>query len=169
MIVLKPIPNYPYYSIDKNGTIFSFRKKMYKALKGSMAKNGYLLVKVCNEKGVKRFPAHRLVAATWLQKPSNIVQINHLDGVKTNNKITNLEWVTAKQNIQHAFATGLMKNLQGSASHFSKLQENQVIEIKKELKNYKKGLFQILGKKYGVHASTINKIYKGQTWLCLSA
>jgi DNA-binding XRE family transcriptional regulator len=169
MILVKPIPNFPDYLIDKNGTIFTNRRKTLKTLKSEILKDGYLRVRIYNEKGGKRFLVHRLVGLTWIQNPLNALEINHLDGIKTNNNVDNLEWCTRKQNIQHAFVTGLMKNGKGSACNVSILKEHEVIKIKQELKIYRRGLQKELAQKYGVTKHAIQDIKRGKSWSHLSA
>jgi hypothetical protein len=68
--------------------------------------NGYIRVYIYN----KTYGLHRLVALTFIDNPENKKQVNHIDGNKTNNNITNLEWVTNKENQIHKFATGLGNN-----------------------------------------------------------
>lgn len=67
--------------------------------------NGYKHVKIAG----KLFYVHRLVAIAFIPNPQNKPQVNHKDGNRSNNNVSNLEWVTAKENSQHALKTGLYK------------------------------------------------------------
>ena len=68
--------------------------------------NGYIRVYIYN----KTFLLHRLVALTFIENPENKEQVNHKDGNKLNNTISNLEWATSKENAIHKFQTGLGNN-----------------------------------------------------------
>lgn len=70
------------------------------------AKNGYLRVGY----QMSRYYQHRIVAETWIPNPEGKQFINHIDGDKTNNNITNLEWCTHKENMCHAHNNGLITN-----------------------------------------------------------
>lgn len=97
---MKLIPDLNDYLVTLNGRVFSL--KTMKFIKNHL-KNNYTYVKL----GSKSYLLHRLVALTYIPNPENKPQINHIDGVKTNNLLFNLEWATASENIQHAVDTGL--------------------------------------------------------------
>jgi len=80
-----------------------------KILKGGKDGAGYLLVGICQNKKRKTKKVHRLVAEAFLKNPENKKTVNHKDGVKANNFVENLEWMTHKENVRHASKTGLLK------------------------------------------------------------
>lgn len=108
-------------------------KKKPRILSLRVARRGYKIVWFCVDGVRKAYPVHRLVAIAFLPNPDNKPQVNHKDGNKLNNEVSNLEWVTAKENVDHAVRTGLIKS--GSASPMSVLTEPIVKEIKIKLNN----------------------------------
>lgn len=79
-------------------------------LKQTLNQKGYYCVTITFENHKQKvFEVHRLIAKTFIPNPENKSQVNHIDGNKTNNNIENLEWVTAQENIVHAFKHGLNK------------------------------------------------------------
>lgn len=81
-------------------------KKRNKVINGWIQNTGYKTVQINN----KKYSIHRLVAEAFIPNPENKPQVNHIDGNKLNNNADNLEWCTCKENVQHAFNTGLMDN-----------------------------------------------------------
>ena len=77
--------------------------------------------------GKKTFRVHRLVMMAFkpVDNMENL-QVNHIDGNKTNNTLNNLEWCTASQNQRHAFDTGLSKSRRGESSNLSKLTQKDI-------------------------------------------
>jgi hypothetical protein len=93
------------YVIYENGDVFSLLKNIY--LKHNFKQ--YLCVDLYANKKAKRKQIHRLIAENFIPNPLNKPFVNHIDGDKYNNKIENLEWCTAKENIHHAWRIGLCK------------------------------------------------------------
>lgn len=95
--MFKQIPNYPNYSIDECGTV----KSVYvsKTLKPRTAGKGYLCYQLRNSNGKKNEYIHRLVALTFIPNPDNLPQVDHMDGDKTNNHVSNLRWVDNRTNM----------------------------------------------------------------------
>ena len=82
-------------SVPRNGTV-----KYYKILKPNNVK-GYYQVTLQKKGKKKIYKVHRLVAKTFIKNTYNKREVNHIDGNKLNNAVTNLEWVTAKENSNH--------------------------------------------------------------------
>lgn len=144
------------YKVTRDGHIWNII--LDKELKQSKDSSGYFQVSL---KG-KQALVHRLVAESFISNFENKPEVNHKDGIKTNNNVDNLEWVTHSENIQHAYDIGLMNN-QGENHPSSKLDNIQVGIIKKLLK------LEILKQKYisaffDVSRSTITDIKKNRTW-----
>jgi hypothetical protein len=99
------IEGYNDYIIDTDGNIYSF--KLNRLLKQTKSTKGYIKVSLNKNKYKREFCLHRLVAMTFLPNPENKPQVNHIDGNKENNSLSNLEWVTGSENIKHAVKTGL--------------------------------------------------------------
>ena len=81
---------------------------------------GYSAVCLCKESVEKNYKVHRLVANAFIENPDGKPQVNHKDGNKQNNNVYNLEWVTAKENTEHAFMNGLAHAQRGSENRRSK-------------------------------------------------
>ena len=97
------------YHISDHGRVrshkFSKERILKPFLRGSLH-SLYWAVRIQTNEKWKTHNIHRLVALAFLSNPDNKPQVNHKDGNKLNNKADNLEWVTAKENTQHAWDTG---------------------------------------------------------------
>lgn len=103
------------YQVSNLGRVKSLEKHFLRAYKDSYrtrtipakilkpfpTRTGYLLVKLTQNKTAKCFQVHRLVANAFIPNPQHKPQVNHINGVKTDNYISNLEWVTAQENTFH--------------------------------------------------------------------
>lgn len=96
------------YFASEDGRIWSSKRRKFRT--ASMQHNGYLTITVRNEvtRKTTTLSVHRLVALAWIPNHQNLPQVNHKDGVKTNNRPSNLEWCTAQHNSQHAWESGLV-------------------------------------------------------------
>lgn len=94
-----PVPNYPDYTVYEDGRIWS--NKTNKFLKPNYTERGYASIELFNSDGHRRFLIHRLVANAFIPNPHNLPQVNHKDENPTNNAASNLEWCTAKYNMNY--------------------------------------------------------------------
>lgn len=106
-----------------------------------------------------RFPLHRLVAMHFISNPNRLPEVNHEDGDKSNNIVSNLTWATREQNIQHGFKNGLMKTPNGIDHIFAKLSEGKVMEIF----NSHTGPRQ-LSRELNLPYTTVASIKNGTSW-----
>ena len=90
------------YSKEKIMNIYNFRRDGEKG-------KGYWRVRLIKNSSYKYFFVHRLVAEAFISNPNNYATVNHINGIKTDNRIDNLEWCSLKENIQKAWETGLYK------------------------------------------------------------
>jgi len=156
----KQIKNYEgLYEIDNLGNIFSTPRKGTKGGLISKITDQYFEVVLCKDSKNARFNLHRLLAEHFIDNPLNLPQVNHIDGNKFNNDLSNLEWCTASQNQLHAIRLGLKLPAKGSKNGNSKLKEQDVFEIrniaKQRGRHYNR---KELAEKYNVSICTIKEI-----------
>lgn len=122
MIVWKPVKGFEgYYEVSNTGLIKSLARvlpqsrrngatfiKTEKIMRSINHCRGYHAVQLTINKKVSRFLVHRLVAEHFIDRPYGKNQVNHINGVKTDNRVENLEWVTPQENSTHALNLGLM-------------------------------------------------------------
>lgn len=171
----KPVKGFEgLYEVSNLGQVRSL-DRLRKNVKGMAKINGRIITGNHGEKhyyqvalhkdGKKKYMSvHRLVAEAFIPNPDGKSQVNHIDGNKQNNVVSNLEWVTPSENILHSFETGLNTHI-GEKNIQAKLTREQVAEIKKlYVKGGKEYGARPLARKYGVSAPAIKAIVKGLTW-----
>ena len=150
---------YDYYATEDGKIWSSYSQKFISSRED---KDGYLKVRLASPgfpSGRWTVSLHRLILSTYCPiEGMELLQVNHIDGNKKNNSLSNLEWVTCQENITHACENDLRAKINGGA----KLTPGNVREICKALEQ---GASNIeLGEKYGVHPDTIGRIRRGRSW-----
>jgi hypothetical protein len=114
-MIYKNLPNEfgTQYEISNTGIV---RNKNGNIVKYNLDERGYPRVRLSLKNIKKSFRIHRLVALAFIDNPNNLPQVNHKDGVKTNNNASNLEWCTNSENQIHAIETGLKITKKGKDS-----------------------------------------------------
>jgi len=151
------------YKISNLGNVKSLSRKVYflntfrivkeKLLKSNTNRYGYITVTLSNNCDIKTVTIHRLLANAFIDKVEGKEYVNHIDGVKSNNDIENLEWCTIKENNKHSFDTGLNVAQKGICHYNSRFSINDILSIRKsDLSESKLALI------YKVNRATIGKI-----------
>lgn len=153
------VPSNPLISIDDDHNFYNTHRG--NKLKPSITVAGYLAVS-CQHNGIRKASlAHRLIAEVFIPNPENLPEVNHKDGVKTNNSLENLEWVTKSENMLHSCRT-LGKRLKSEKVWSAVLKPEQVHEICRRLEQGARNID--LAKDFGVSAREIATIRHKLTW-----
>lgn len=139
-MILRPIPGFEdRYSITESGEIWAHDRTKLKGgrnwkgrwMKSHLTSRGYPCVCLYSSTGKKTFSVHRLVCLTWIPNKESKPEVNHKDGNKINNHVSNLEWVDESQNNKHAWATGLNHS---TKKHKEQSRKNIQIAIDRQTK-----------------------------------
>jgi hypothetical protein len=127
------------------------------------ALDGYLKGAVCVNKKIVSYKIHRLVAECFLPNIENKSEVNHINGIKTDNRVENLEWCTRQENIQHCVLNKLQTPFKGEEVGNSILKEYQIKEIRSKFipRKYSR---KKLSLEYNVSEATIKDIIYKRTW-----
>lgn len=154
------------YLISDNGEVYS--KKSKSLLKPRYNKDGYIYYRLSKPGSIQKdFRAHRLVALTYIENSSNLETVNHIDGDKTNNHYSNLEWMNRADQLQHAYDLGLKKPMRGTSHSVAKATREQVLYIREQYDNHKGslyGFFAKLSRETGMSQTTVTKIARRKTY-----
>ncbi len=172
------IPNYEgLYQIDEHGNVYRLpgvvphrnwkRTIPARILKHKKTDRGYFSVSICKDGRRETLLIHRLIAQAFIPNPENKPEVNHINGIKGDFSIKNLEWCTKKENIQHAVNTGLKKPsgaclIKGASHHKSKLNP-LFIKIIREASS-EGHTNRKIGNYFKVSGNQISQIIRGQNW-----
>lgn len=168
------IENYEgYYAVSNYGRIKSLQRLVphgndyqvinERILKLKIIKTGYVHIAM-NKNGIRKTKAvHRLVARAFLSDWDKNLQVNHIDGDKTNNNVNNLEMCNSSENMKHAYRLGLEKSMAGENNVCAKLTNAQANEIRKLHSSSKITLVK-LASMYNVSPITIKRIITGKRY-----
>lgn len=152
---------YDYYA-NENGSIYS--AKSNKILSWQLDKDGYAKVQMMSDDGKRhRYSVHRLILENLnpVEGMENL-QVNHIDGNKLNNQLSNLEWTTSSENNKHAYQIGL-KNQKGQNNNATRLTDKDVEKIIELLLTHQYTYKQI-GEKFNIDEETVGAIKRKKNW-----
>jgi len=138
----------------------SFKKGI--VLKQFKTPKGYMAVTLACDSVQKTMLVHRVVAESFIDNPYNKPQINHINCIKNDNRVENLEWCTNQENLIHKMENGLCNCVRGESHHLAKLNVEMVEEIRIRLSKGESG--KSICKDYNVSNVTIYNIKKGKIW-----
>ena len=147
------------YGLYRNDTKLKVPRKL-----GRTTNRGYIQLSATVNGDNVTTTAHRLIWAFFNGRDNldQNLEINHINGIKTDNRIENLELVTPSENLKHAYRNNLKPYMYGEDNPDSRLTKKDVVRIK-ELFDF--GLTNLeISKIYDVTSTTINWIRKGKTW-----
>ena len=120
------IPNHPGFKARPDGTIIGKRGK---PMTGYVDRCGYKEVLLSENGKTTNYRAHRLIAETFIPNPNNLRDVNHKDGNKLNNDISNLEWCSHSDNVIHSYKNRLQNRVTNTYGTYTVLNEEQIDSI----------------------------------------
>lgn len=158
----KEIPEYEKWCASIDGIIINKRHRFVITPHPNYKGYNHVCLKNKSTKSV-----HRLVAKTFIPNPDNLPQVNHKDGNKNNNSVSNLEWCDNSTNVKHAFDNGLIdkekirKNQTGETNSAAKITEKCALAIHDMKDQFSR---RELADFFGVSTGTINDILAKRSW-----
>lgn len=164
----RPVKGYEgIYSVSNLGNVRRENSRLLeqpkaRLLKLRIDKDGYSLAHLCASGIPKKVKVHRLVAEAFLDPVEGKTQVNHKNGKKPDNQVSNLEWCDARENAIHAYKVLGKQVANGEAHHWSKLTTCQVIEIR--MRHAKGESVALLSNAYSMSLMAIWRIVRHEAW-----
>lgn len=156
------IPGYEsFYEVNHLGVV---RSKTGKIRKATINKRGYQRINLSKNGEVKLLSIHRLVAIAFISNPDNKSDVNHINDIRYDNRVENLELCNQSENQIHAFKNGLQKGNAGRSNGSAKLTTDQV----KQIKYFVNAPHHEIATLYNVSRRTIDRIIEGKIWKHIS-
>lgn len=155
------------YEVSNLGNVRSYHnfgnglRTKPKPVKPSIDRYGYQFLTLCKDTKHKKYTVHKLVASAFLENPNELPQIDHVNGIKTDNRAENLEYVSARENTIRSVFLGLKPH--GEKHKLHKLSQKNVDDIR-ELYSSGKYSQRKLSEMFGVSGCTIGRILRNETW-----
>lgn len=182
-IALKRIENHPDYSISTDGRVYSWKSKRW--IKGTINDRGYRKV----ELNRKNYSVHRLVAIAFIPNPENKREVDHINKVRLDNRVSNLQWLTRREHAKKDLAG--RKLTEEQKKHLSKINTGRKLskETKEKISKVHKGsnhhrynhttyrwihvsgkteelTYHDFRKKYEIGSSNLSKLMTGKSKTC---
>lgn len=157
---IRQVSGWEHYFISDTGKVFSTKSGIMKELATHPCRKGYLRINFTNGNYRKSYKVHRLVAEAFIPNPEGKPQVNHINSVRDDNNVDNLEWATASENTLHGVRYGDVAS--GEDSHAALFTNSQVLEIYNRLVagEYARDL----AKEYGTSFQSIDCIRRKTTY-----
>lgn len=159
--IFKVIEGHPDYEISNLGRIKSKRRKKHIIMSLVLDPEGYQRIRMMEFNTQYTRKVHRLVAQAFLPNLSNLAEVNHINGVKTDNRVENLEWCDKSHNMQHALRIGLKVMKGGKDACNVKLTEELVGDIRATA--FTKSNRQ-WARELGLDKKTISNVRRFKSW-----
>lgn len=156
------------YKASTDGEIMSFHKcKKGRIMKPAHDANGYLRTMLTNTVGkYNTLKVHRIIAETFIPNRFNKPSVNHINAIRDDNRVENLEWCTRSENAKHAVKLGNI-DVRGSKNPAATISENDVIELRSRYRltngRYSRKLKDI-ARDYNTSRNVIKCVLIGKTW-----